>query len=235
MPEETDFYIWSPIFFQSKNPETGRFFGNVIGNFSLEDQLAIVDNEGSRQKTNVQSVGEEQTLAVILLSDKYTRLWQIVDDVERSITGEEPVERDDGSDFIESFLATYIPPSSEETNTNESIESEEETEPVSSGAEYYIWTPNFFQAKNPETYRYFGNVVGNVPASEQIQFVTNEGLSQKTEIEELGASSVLDIMERSEKFRYVTNLNSSVMKQIIAHFGGVFVLDSSALDSAPLG
>lgn len=234
MPAETDFYIWSPIFFQSKNPETGIFFGNVIGNFSLEDQLMIVDDEGSRQKTNVQNTGEEYRIAIELLSLKFIQLWQVVDGVEKAITGEDPVEREDGSDFIDSFLENYVPPS-DEIPIDETDDPSDETEEVSSGAEYYIWEPNFFQIKKPDTYGFFGNVIGNVPASEQIQFVSSEGLRQKTEIEELGTASVQDIIELSGKFRYITNLNSSVMKEIIAHFGGVFVLDSSALNSAPLG
>lgn len=230
-----DFYAWNPNYFQSRDPETGKFFGNVIGNFSLEDQLAIVDREGEKQKTDIQALGEEQALAIELLSQKFITFWRIADGVEKAITGTDQPERSDDSGFIEAFLENYVPPTAEEENGTGPDTSSESSEPVSSGAAYYAWQPNYFQAKDPETLRFFGNVIGNVPAQEQIQTVTDEGLRQKEAIEILGTAEVSDILEMSEKYRYIAGVHSGVMQEIISFFGGVFVLDQSMLDGAPLG
>lgn len=229
-----DFYAWNPNYFQSRDPETGKFFGNVIGNFSLEDQLAIVDREGEKQKTDIQALGEEQALAIELLSQKFITFWRIAEDVEKAITGTDPPERSEDSGFIEAFLENYVPPVSEEIDVGTPTETEE-SEPVSSGAAYYSWQPNYFQAKNPETLRFFGNVIGNVPAQEQIQTVTDEGKRQKNQILETGTAEELEILEMSEKFRHIAKINKDTMKELIAFFGGVFVLDSSMLDGSPLG
>lgn len=228
----TDFYAWNPNYFQSRDPETGKFFGNVIGNFSLEDQLEIVDREGAKQKADIQSLGEEQTLAIRVLADKFVRFWEIADAVEKAITGSDPPQRSDGSDFIEAFLAGYVPPADAEPVAEPE---EEEHEFVPSGAAFYLWHPNYFQARSPETLKFFGNVIGNIPAAEQIRVVTDEGIRQKEEIETLGNAEAADILEMSEKFRHVSRINTDVMRKIIAFFGRSFILDSSMLDSAPLG
>lgn len=229
-----DFYAWNPNYFQSRNPETGKFFGNVIGNFSLEDQLAIVDQEGIKQKTDIQRLGAEQALIIGNLSQKFVALWRISDSVEKAITGSDPPQRIENPEFIEAFLESYVPPVSQETASENPSEAEE-TESVSSDAEYYVWHPNYFQARSPETLKFFGNVIGNVPVQEQIKTVTDEGIRQKDQILELGTAEAAAILEMSEKFRHVTGINNHVMKELIAFFGGVFVLDQSMLDGAPLG
>lgn len=230
-----DFYAWNPNYFQSRDPETGKFFGNVIGNFSLEDQLAIVDREGEKQKTDIQALGEEQALAIEILSQKFVAFWRIAEGVEKAITGTDPPERSEDSGFIEAFLENYVPPTAEEENGTGLETSSESSEPVSSGAAYYAWQPNYFQAKDPETLRFFGNVIGNVPAQEQIQTVTDEGARQKEQILELGTAEESEILEMSEKFRHIAKINKDTMKELIAFFGGIFVLDSSMLDGSPLG
>lgn len=228
----TDFYAWNPNYFQSRDPKSGKFFGNVIGNFSLEDQLKIVDNEGRNQKANIQDLGEEQALAIHVLADKFVRFWDIADAVEKVITGSDPPERSDGSDFVEAFLENYVSPVEEDTAAEAE---EDEPESAPSGDAFYLWHPNYFQARNPETLNFFGNVVGNIPVFEQIRVITDEGTRQKEEIEALGISEAADILEQSEKFRHVTKINKDTMKELIAFFGGVFVLDSSMLDGSPLG
>lgn len=231
----TDFYAWNPNYFQFRNPETGKFFGNVIGNFSLEDQLKIVDDEGARQKANIRAIGEEQILAIRMLASKFVRFWEIADEVERAITGIIPSQRNDGSDFIEEFLENYIPLVNDESVSENPVETEEGNEASFSGAEYYTWRPNYFQARDPETAKFFGNVIGNVPSQEQIWTVSNAGAMQKEEILEVGSAETEDIMQMSEKFRRATKINKDTMKELIAFFGGVFVLDSSMLDGSPLG
>lgn len=51
MDEMTDeIYSWAPTIFQIKDPETKNYTGNVIGNRSLEDQIAVVTDAGAKQK-----------------------------------------------------------------------------------------------------------------------------------------------------------------------------------------
>ena len=141
-----NFYSWNPIFFQPIDPNNGRYFGNVIGNVSLEDQLNDVCD-----------------------------------------------------------------------------------------AEYYSWNPNLFRIEKPDKSGYFGNVIGNIPTQEQLDEVRDAGLKQKELIEDLGISLSDTIVENSEKYRSIANININAMSSIIEMFGGVFVLGSSTLDSTPLG
>ena len=96
------------------------------------------------------------------------------------------------------------------------------------------WNPNYFQIKDQETRRYFGNAIGNLSLEEQLKTVTDAGALQKTAIFNAASADILDISERSEKFRHVTRVNKNVMKELVSFFGGVFMLDSSALDTTPI-
>ena len=234
MTTGSDFYAWNPIYFQSIDPETGKYSGNVIGNVSLEDQLAIVDRAGEKQKTDIRALGKEQAKAIQNLAEKFVSFWSIADQVEKAVIGSNPPQRSKDTEFIEDFIENYVPPTVDTEETGPAS-SDESTAQVSSGAEYYVWTPNHLKVLNLETGKYFGTLIGNVPMFEQIQTVSNEGAKQKTDIIELGTSETTDIMKRSEKFRQVIQLNRNTMKEVVVFFGGVFVLNSSALDGSPLG
>lgn len=227
-----DFYSWNPLYFKAKDPETGRYFGNVIGNVSLEDQLKVVSDAGVDQIEKIEAVGNEHILAIQSLSGRFTSLWTIVDHVERSLTGAAAPARNDGHEFIEDFVANYVPPS------EDSIDPFDDTfEPVRvpDDIEFYSWIPNFFLVRDPTDGRYFGNAIGNVPLHEQLQVVINSGNGCKELILDTGADTTAELREGSEKYRVITKNYSNVMRKITKFFGGVFVLDESALNSTPLG
>ena len=211
------YFTWRPLFFQPRDPETNRYFGNAIGNYSLEDQLSIVDAAGDAQKVNIQDVGEEKALEIDTLSQKFVSLWSIVDTVTTAITGEDPLPRADAHEFIEDFMSTY---NARRLGMNRSLQNSlmMRSAPRSSNTEYYIWRPNYFQFKDPESEYYSGNVVGNIPLQEQIQTVRDAGEIQKASIIELGESEAEAIDTSSEKYRNIANINANVMDRIVSFF-----------------
>ena len=225
------FYIWSPLYFKPRNQENSRYFGNVIGNLSLEDQLSIIDEAGGSQKTDIQSLAEEEKIVIDALSEKFVRLWRIIDAVEERFIGIEPSSRsNDNSSFIQAFIDSYDSTSSGGSEISNPVA---DINPFSeSGADFYTWHPNHFKIIASE---YFGNIIGNIPTSEQIKIVADAGSKQKIEILVLGESEAKDISQRSDKYRMMMSINGNVMKNIITFFGGAFILDSSALDVTPLG
>ena len=232
-----NYYAWNPIRFRSKDEETNRYFGNVIGNMSLEDMLKIVNGEGSRQKTDIKIAANELANEIKVRSSKFVSLWQIVDQVYKDVTGLNPEPRSSAdASLVEQLMDEYMESlGAPEESGNESSGSEEIPEAVPLDENFYLWSPNFVKSKNPDTERYFGNVIGNLSKVEQIQEVLDEGARQKADITTIGAERAQEIAELASKYKNIKRLNKDVMKEIVAFFGGVFVLDSSALDSAPLG
>lgn len=232
---EEGFYVWSPIFLQSKNPDTARYFGNVIGNVSLEDQLQVVGDAGASQIEDIRTIGSQQTQELTDLARKFSIFWSIADRVEKSITGVDPTERSADPTFIEDYVENYVDSSAESPVGGSENGSDDEPSTESSDAEYYIWRQNAFQILNEENSRYFGNVIGNIPVQELIQEVRNVGDAQKELIVDLGSIETEDIRSNSEKFRTLADINRNTLNSIMDFFGGVFVLDSSRLDNIPLG
>ena len=99
----------------------------------------------------------------------------------------------------------------------------------------YLWTPNYFQIKDPNTESYVGNVIGNRSQEDQILIVSEAGADQKTAILEQSQIHISEIEERSKKFFDIMQLSNDAMKEILLYFGGTFVLDASVLDGTPLG
>lgn len=227
-----DFYSWNPLYFKVKDPETGRYFGDVIGNVSLEDQLKVVSDAGVDQIEKIEAAGNEQILTIQSLSGKFTSLWTIIERVEQSLTGAAAQVRNDGHEFIEDFVANYVPPSEDFIDPFD-----ETSEPVRvpNNIEFYSWVPNFFLVRDPTDGRYFGNAIGNVPLHEQLQVVIDSGNECKELILDTGADATAELREGSEKYRVITKNYSNVMREITKFFDGVFVLDESALDRTPLG
>lgn len=228
-----NFYSWNPIFFQPIDPNNGRYFGNVIGNVSLEDQLDDVSNAGNAEKEDILTLGIDLSETITRLAQKYISLWSIIDNVERSITGNNSIERLDASQLVEDFISNYSPDIFDEEDP--SIDTPSMISDEVCDAEYYSWNPNLFRIEKPDESGYFGNVIGNIPTQEQLDEVRDAGSKQKELIEDLGISLSDTIVENSEKYRSIANININAMSSIIEMFGGVFVLGSSTLDSTPLG
>lgn len=102
----------------------------------------------------------------------------------------------------------------------------------------YSWAPNIFQIVDPidpEEKNYIGNVIGNRSKEDQIVIVTEAGTTQKEAILEESQQLISEINESAKNLLDIMAISSDTMNEIMLFFGGTFVLDTSVLDSTPLG
>ena len=99
----------------------------------------------------------------------------------------------------------------------------------------YSWAPNVFQIVDPEIKNYIGNVIGNRSMEDQIAIVTEAGTTQKEAILEESQRLISEINESAKNLLDIMAISSDTMNEILLFFGGTFVLDTSVLDSTPLG
>ncbi len=100
---------------------------------------------------------------------------------------------------------------------------------------FYSWTPNYFVIKSPETQAYIGNVIGNRSKEDQLQIIFDAGTDQKETMLAESTELISEINEGAKKFIDLTSINKEAMKEILLYFGDMFILNTSALDSTPLG
>ena len=100
----------------------------------------------------------------------------------------------------------------------------------------YSWAPNIFRIViDPEEKKYIGNVIGNRSMEDQIAIVTEAGTMQKEAILEESKQLISEINESAKNLLDIMSISSDTMNEIVLFFGGTFVLDTSVLDSTPLG
>lgn len=99
----------------------------------------------------------------------------------------------------------------------------------------YSWAPNIFQIKDQKTQSHVGNVIGNRSMEDQIAIVTEAGAMQKEAILEESQQLISEINESAKNLLDIMAISSDAMNEIVLFFGGTFVLDTSVLDSTPLG
>ena len=101
--------------------------------------------------------------------------------------------------------------------------------------EFYSWTPSYFKIKSQEPRAYTGNVIGNRSKEDQLQSVFDVGTNQKDTMLAESTELISEIDESTKKFVDLMSVNKEAMKEILLYFGNMFILDTSALDSIPLG
>jgi len=81
-----NYYQWEPNHLKYKDPENGRYSGSVIGNPPLEESLAVVEEEGEKQKQRIMERSTELIEEISGMSRTYIDFWSIVNDVETYMT-----------------------------------------------------------------------------------------------------------------------------------------------------
>lgn len=86
IPEcDAEFYQFAPVMFLVKDPDTSGYFGNVVGNTSLQDLLQGVYTAGNTQKDSITDISLTQIEEIRLQSEKYRSVAAIHKNAMREI------------------------------------------------------------------------------------------------------------------------------------------------------
>ena len=224
------YYSWNPNTFRVKNPENGSYSGTAVGNASKEEQRDLVIGESTEQQRVISDVGETW-MARLSVIGKYVAVAEIVETVNRAILDEFGGEL--GPNQFDPDGDSVITPAETEDPVPAVVPSEPEPsyipEPILEFSGY-LWNPNAFRVKHRDSTGYFGNVVGNASKEEQRDLIIGESAAQQQLIRDTGAAWMEQLSVIS-KYAAMADIIATVNDAIFAEFGGVFILDQSALDS----
>lgn len=77
MPDN-NFYTWQPSFTAIKDPETKRYFGNVIADLSKTYHVAIINDEAEDQKESILDASQNWKDRIHAGSAKHVNLVAII-------------------------------------------------------------------------------------------------------------------------------------------------------------
>ena len=82
---EEDSYRWNPNFIKYKDPQTGNYIGNVVGDVPLEIRLASITQIGQEYIESIGEIGQNAISEILSQSNKYIQIKNLVRSVDKEI------------------------------------------------------------------------------------------------------------------------------------------------------